>query len=83
MWLLPLALYKDIGWETVPACFMVAVALLGIEEIGILIEEPFSVLPLEKICDSAHMNSFWTHQKIDSIRDQVSVGADPSTRGSP
>ena len=37
----------------VPATFFLAFFLFGIEEIGIQIEEPFSILPLEALCDGA------------------------------
>ena len=40
-------------WTTVPAADMIAFFLLGIEEIGIQIEEPFSVLPIEAFCNGA------------------------------
>jgi len=56
--LLPLALWGQLGsswnhWATVPAEFMIAFFLFGIEEVGIQVEEPFSVLPLEAMCDGA------------------------------
>lgn len=58
MWLLflPFALYKDLGdsflhLATIPASALIAVFFLGIEELGIQIEEPFSVLPMEAMCD--------------------------------
>jgi len=35
----------------------VALALLGIEDIGVQIEEPFSVLACEVICGSVAMNT--------------------------
>ena len=38
---------------TVPATAIIGFFLLGIEEIGIQIEEPFSILPLEALCDGA------------------------------
>ena len=37
----------------VPAVFLISVGLLGIEDLGVQIEEPFSILPLEKICNTA------------------------------
>ena len=40
-------------WATVPVTDLIAFFLLGIEEIGIQIEEPFSILPLEAFCDGA------------------------------
>ena len=36
-------------WACVPASALVAFLLLGIEEIGVAIEEPFSILPLENM----------------------------------
>jgi predicted membrane chloride channel (bestrophin family) len=35
------------GWLTIPAGAMLAFFLFGIEEIGVQIEEPFGILPLE------------------------------------
>ena len=56
--LLPLALWAQLGeswnhWATIPAEFMISFFLFGIEEVGIQIEEPFSILPLESFCDGA------------------------------
>lgn len=56
--MLPLALWGQLGeswnhWATVPAEAMIAFFLFGIEEVGIQIEEPFSILPLEAFCNGA------------------------------
>mmetsp|Transcript_58644 Transcript_58644/g.116439 ORF Transcript_58644/g.116439 Transcript_58644/m.116439 type:complete len:479 (-) Transcript_58644:552-1988(-) len=56
--MLPLALWGQLGeswnhWATVPAEFLIAFFLFGIEEVGIQIEEPFSILPLEAFCNGA------------------------------
>lgn len=48
--LLPWALWSYCGWTMVPISGLMSFVLLGIEEIGVYIEEPFSVLPLEKFC---------------------------------
>lgn len=57
---LPLALVKDFGWWTIPASLFVAFVLLGIEEIGVEIEDPFGTddndLPLEKFCELIRRN---------------------------
>lgn len=52
LWLgfLPFALWPDCGWAVVPVEVVVAFLLLGIEEIGVQIEEAFGILPLEDIC---------------------------------
>ncbi|EFN57136.1 hypothetical protein CHLNCDRAFT_34835 [Chlorella variabilis] len=51
IWLtvMPFTLWDAAGWAMVPLAMTVAFLLLGIEEIGVMIEEPFSVLPLEVI----------------------------------
>lgn len=52
---LPLALVSSFGWATVPIVFGVTYVLLGIEEIGVEIEDPFegdeNDLPLERITE--------------------------------
>ena len=49
--LLPLAVYGvDTSWNhllTIPSCMVITFFLLGIEELGLQIEEPFSILPME------------------------------------
>uniref|UniRef100_A0A7S3VI62 Bestrophin homolog n=1 Tax=Dunaliella tertiolecta TaxID=3047 RepID=A0A7S3VI62_DUNTE len=45
--LLPLALWDDAGWGVIPITALISYLLLGIEEIGVQIEEPFDSLPLE------------------------------------
>lgn len=51
---LPFALVEQFGWLTPFVCFVTAFFLVGIEDIGIEIEDPFGTdpndLPLEKIC---------------------------------
>lgn len=52
-WLLflPLGLYPNLNphWLVVPVTIALSYFLLGIEELGVQIEEPFSVLPLESM----------------------------------
>jgi putative membrane protein len=38
-------------WALVPAAALVAVFLFGIDELAIQLEEPFSILPLEAMCE--------------------------------
>lgn len=54
--LLPLCLYKDFGAWMIPTIFIISYAMLGIEEIGVRIEEPFSRLNLEAICNTCETN---------------------------
>jgi predicted membrane chloride channel (bestrophin family) len=55
--LLPLALYtNDPSWNhllTIPAVMGITFFLIGIEELGLQIEEPFSILPMEAFCDAS------------------------------
>ena len=59
MWLglLPFAIWGvDPSWNhliTIPACMVITFFLLGIEELGLQIEEPFSILPIEAFCDAS------------------------------
>jgi predicted membrane chloride channel (bestrophin family) len=54
---MPFGLWKaDTSWNhllTIPMSSLISYFLLGIEEIGIQLEEPFSVLPLEALCNGA------------------------------
>lgn len=49
MWLtlLPLGLFHAIGWWTVAVVAFISFLLLGVDEIGVSIEEPYSILSLE------------------------------------
>ena len=56
--LLPLALWGPLKdswnhWFTIPFTFLISFFLCGIYEVGIQIEEPFAILPLEAFCDAA------------------------------
>lgn len=53
---LPLALWDQCGWVVIPATFLSASALFCIEEVGVLIEEPFSILALAAICKALREN---------------------------
>jgi ion channel-forming bestrophin family protein len=50
--LLPFAMYPLMGpYATIPACLITSFAVLGIEDIGVQLEEPFDVLPLRQYSD--------------------------------
>lgn len=53
---LPIALWDSCRWLVVLATFLSAAALFCIDEVGIQIEEPFSILPLQAICDGIRNN---------------------------
>ena len=50
--LLPFALWEPCRWGMVPVTVAISLLTLGVEEIGVAIEEPFSILPLEQICET-------------------------------
>jgi len=60
IWLtaLPLALWPACGWGTAPLAVVISFLLLGIEEIGVQIEEPFGYIPLEDLCDEIEGDVF-------------------------
>lgn len=57
---LPFALVDPLRWYTVPAVLLVAYTFLGIEEIGVEIEDPFGEdendLPVEAFCETIEAN---------------------------
>ena len=81
MLLLPFGIYGATGawwnhWLTVPATFVIAFFLFGIEEIGIQIEEPFSVLPLEALCNGAIAATMEEMVTAFDARDEIFEGAE-------
>lgn len=58
--LLPLEIVKDFGWGTGFVIALISFTLLGIEQIGVEIENPFGLdandLPLDTICDTMKRN---------------------------
>uniref|UniRef100_A0A2P2PIV2 Uncharacterized protein n=1 Tax=Rhizophora mucronata TaxID=61149 RepID=A0A2P2PIV2_RHIMU len=53
---LPVILWDDCHWIVVPATFISAASLFCIEEVGVLIEEPFPMLALDELCNLARSN---------------------------
>jgi putative membrane protein len=74
---LPFVLVGTFGWSAVVYTLMITYILLGIEEIGVEIENPFGSdyndLPLEKICGTIERELI----EIIEVRD----GASPLSRG--
>ena len=55
---MPFGLYQTCGLATIPLCMVVAFLLLGIDEIGVQIEEPLGLLPLDSMCDEIEGDLF-------------------------
>jgi putative membrane protein len=57
MFLVPFAMYEDfartshLALPLVPASAMLAFFMFGIEELAVQLEEPFSILPMQRFCD--------------------------------
>ena len=55
--LLPLAMWaNDPSWNhlaSIPSAIVIAFFLLGVEELGLQIEEPFGISPMEAFCDGS------------------------------
>lgn len=54
--MLPFSLWDSCQWASVPVIAIVAFLMLGVKEIGVQIEEPFTILPLEVICNTIETN---------------------------
>ena len=57
---MPFGLYAQMHWLSVPAIGFIALILLGINEIGVEIEDPFgddpNDLPVDTICENIQKN---------------------------
>ncbi|KAL9245353.1 hypothetical protein vseg_019015 [Gypsophila vaccaria] len=53
---LPIILWDDCHWIVIPATFISAASLFCIEEVGVLIEEPFPMLALDELCKVVCLN---------------------------
>jgi len=65
--LLPFAMYSSCGpiW-TLPASIMVSYAVVGIEDVGVQLEEPFNILPLRQYSEGVY-------DGVDSIRNSYEI----------
>ncbi|GAA0150726.1 hypothetical protein LIER_09601 [Lithospermum erythrorhizon] len=68
---LPIILWDDCHWIVVPATFVSAASLFCIEEVGVLIEEPFPMLALDELCELVQINIHEAVANENTIRAQV------------
>jgi len=78
--LLPLALWEPFGtsWNhvaVVPATTLVAIFFFGIEELAVQLEEPFSILPLLKLCDGVWDSGVELYNEPEPIGSRVDAEA--------
>lgn len=82
---LPLALYPHHGWMTILSAPLIAFLLLGLENIGIQIEEPFRVLAIKVsnyriligACMCTHWNTSALRAASNALDDQPVNYHDP------
>ncbi|GMH00523.1 hypothetical protein Nepgr_002362 [Nepenthes gracilis] len=67
---LPIILWDDCHWIVVPATFISAASLFCIEEVGVLIEEPFPMLALDELCKlaSSYIQEAIANEKVIRAR---------------
>ncbi|KAL3517155.1 hypothetical protein ACH5RR_024057 [Cinchona calisaya] len=70
---LPIILWDDCNWIVVPATFISAASLFCIEEVGVLIEEPFPMLALDELCKLVHSSIQEAMDNEKMIRAQVNA----------
>ncbi|KAL8554291.1 hypothetical protein ACS0TY_002466 [Phlomoides rotata] len=70
---LPIILWEDCHWIVVPATFISAASLFCIEEVGVLIEEPFPMLALDELCHRARIKIEETLRNEKLIQARVSA----------
>lgn len=67
---LPFCLARELGFLLVPTMGVICWALFGIQEIGLMIEEPFrEVIKLDSICQTIHRDVLQTLQQSDAEPD--------------
>ena len=77
LWLLtlPLALWPLLGWATVPAMLCSAYIVIGIDEIGVEIEEPFCILPLHDLSNAVKRDVRIAEVEGDRLRAELAAAA--------
>eukprot|EP00475_Leptophrys_vorax_P039160 TRINITY_DN7019_c0_g1_i5.p1 TRINITY_DN7019_c0_g1~~TRINITY_DN7019_c0_g1_i5.p1 ORF type:complete len:475 (-),score=30.21 TRINITY_DN7019_c0_g1_i5:16-1440(-) len=64
---LPFALWDTLGWVTIPVTATCTAIFFCIEEVGVLIENPFPILALDVIAQSARNNA----QELASLHENI------------
>jgi putative membrane protein len=77
MLLIPFSMYQDfaktsdLALPLIPASAMLALFMFGIEELAVQLEEPFSILPMQRFCDGILQASTglkdWSMENKDTI----------------
>ena len=71
IWLatLPMVLWPILGWSMIPVVFVITWLMLGVDECGLQLEEPFCILPAQPLCEMAE-------EEICNMADQALAAND-------
>lgn len=69
--LLPMVLFQDLGLAMIPTAFIISYAMLGIEQIGVDIEEPFHLMPLGALASLSARNVKAVRDSSEAVRKMV------------
>ena len=75
--LLPFALVRTCDFSVIFFAGMIAFVVLGIEEVGVMIEEPFTILPLEMLCTEIEKST----NDIEAVGGHVNANINPAMLG--
>lgn len=66
--LLPFAIYPACGLYTLPTTIAIAYSIMGIEDIGVQLEEPFNILPLRQYADNTYDSVHFIESAYASVK---------------
>ena len=46
-----MVLWPVLGWSMIPVVFVITWLMLGVDECGVQLEEPFCILPAQPLCE--------------------------------
>lgn len=75
---LPLCVEEQLGWSTLPLTCALVFFLLGIDEIGVQIEEPFGIMALETFCATVAHNVRQAAAMADAMHAAAALHAAPA-----
>ncbi|VFQ74748.1 unnamed protein product [Cuscuta campestris] len=70
---LPIIIWDECHWMVIPATFISSASLFCIEEVGVLIEEPFPMLALDELCNALHESIRQAMANEKAIQENISA----------
>jgi len=70
MWsnLLPFAIYPACHMYTLPAAIVISYSIMGIEDIGVQLEEPYNIMPLRQYSDNVYDSVHFIESVYSNVR---------------